>query len=61
MKKQYDGMKAEKVEFNYEENVVASGNNNWYCQPGCGKWEGNLQEWNMRCCYWVSNSDCNQK
>ena len=32
MKKEYNGAKAEKVEFNYEENVVAS-----------GRWEGNLE------------------
>ena len=46
MKKQYDGMKVEKVEFNYEENVVASG----------GHWEGNLEFLNdgTKCiCRWV--------
>lgn len=57
MKKQYDGMKAEKVEFNYEENVVASGDNPSNC---CGHWDGNF-EWankksNAKCfpvCTWV--------
>ena len=52
MKKQYNGMEAEKVEFSYEENVVASGNTNSQVPPGC--WEGNLENWNMRCCRWVS-------
>lgn len=53
MKKQYDGMKIEKVEFEYEENVVASGNPS-NC---CGHWEGNLEFLNnTRCiCRWVSD------
>ncbi len=57
MKKQYDGMKVEKVEFNYEENVVASGNtsNNW----GCGHFEGDLEWANefVKCnpCKWVQD------
>ena len=61
MKKQYEGMKAEKVEFDYEENVVASGNGNWTYQPGCGTWDGNLEILNTaKCaCTWKPNS--NQK
>lgn len=57
MKKQYDGMKVEKVEFNYEENVVASGTTSgdkmW---GGCGHWEGNLEKYNnTKCiCRWVN-------
>lgn len=36
MKKQYDGMKVEKVEFDYEENVTASSDNPSNC---CGHFE----------------------
>ncbi len=44
MKKQYNTPKIEKVEFNYEENVVASNtpeNGKW---TGCKKWHGD-NEW----------------
>ena len=49
MKKEYNGAKAEKVEFNYEENVVASG----------GHWEGNLEFLNdTKCwCRWVEKKE----
>ncbi len=55
MKKEYNGAKVEKVEFNYEENVVAS-NSNPSCW--CGHWEGNLEILNgKKCaCHWVSDA-----
>lgn len=60
MKKQYDGMKAEKVEFNYEDNVVAASNSN--TSNCCFHFEGDLEILNdyikkMKCprpvCKWV--------
>ena len=52
MKKQYNVPKAEKVEFSYEQNVVASGNTNGYFK--CGHWEGNYEGYNAKCaCRWV--------
>ena len=47
MKKQYNGMQAEKVEFDYEENVVAS---NPPSNPSCwcGHWEGNMEIFNKK-------------
>ena len=53
MKKEYNGAKVEKVEFNYEENVVASGNPSCWC----GHWEGNLEFLNgKKCaCQWISD------
>lgn len=58
MKKEYNGAKVEKVEFNYEENVVASHSN-----PSCwcGHWEGNNEKWNnngTKCinpCKWIKD------
>ena len=42
MKKEYNGMQAEKVVFDYEENVVASNPpTNTSCM--CGHFEGNLE------------------
>ena len=57
MKKQYNAPKVEKVEFNYEQNVVASGNCMWQGNQACGHWEGNLECLN-RCvnpCKWVAS------
>ena len=55
MKKEYNGAKAEKVEFDFEQNVVASGNPSCFC----GHFEGDLEILNgMRCpCHWVSDGD----
>lgn len=46
MKKQYNTPKIEKVEFNYEENVVASNTPENGKKCGCAQWHGDLEWFN---------------